>query len=97
MVISVFNMLQLIHLYKLEAASGPNVAHVAAPAQNELEIDYKKLRKNIRRAEEEVTQVKSSSVLGELHKENHGSYLSLCNQCDRDEGRTNYIHSFRYQ
>ena len=61
MVISVFNMLQLIHLYKLETASGPNVAHVAAaPAQNELEIDDKKLRKNIRRAEEEVTQVKSS-------------------------------------
>src|SRR5271170_5928519 len=29
-----------------------------------------------------------SSVLGELHKENHGNYLSLCNQCDRDESRT---------
>jgi hypothetical protein len=167
MVISVFNILQLIHLYKLEAAPGPNVAHVAAPAQNELEIDDKQVRKNIRRAKEEVTEVKSSedeecakrlenvlneyitnttylasvndkasvgklfwtarklyvlrqlydngqleirlkglntspkvqkiiehmdlldevvdsvsSVLGELHKENHGSYLSLCHQCD---------------
>ena len=53
-------MLQLIHLYKLEAAPGPNVAHVAAPARNELEINDKQLRKNIRRAKEEVTQVKSS-------------------------------------
>ena len=60
MVISIFNMLQLIHTYKLETASGPNVAHVAAPAQNELEIKDKEVRKNIRRAKEEVTQVKSS-------------------------------------
>jgi hypothetical protein len=60
MVISVFNILQLIHLYKLEAAPGPNAAHIAAPAQNELKINDKQLRKNIRRATEEVIQVKSS-------------------------------------
>ena len=57
MVISVFNVLQLIHQYKLETAPGPNVAHVAAPAQNELEINDRQLRKIIRRAKEEVTQV----------------------------------------
>lgn len=30
-----------------------------------------------------------SSVLGELHRENYGDYLSFCNQCDRDESSTN--------
>jgi hypothetical protein len=60
MVISVFNVLRLIHLYKLETAPGPNAAHVAAPAQNELELSDRQLLKNIRRAKEEVTQVKSS-------------------------------------
>jgi hypothetical protein len=64
MVISVFNILQLIHLYKLEAAPGPNIAHVSAPApapaQNELEIHDRYVRRNIRRAKEEATQVKSS-------------------------------------
>jgi hypothetical protein len=59
MVISLFNMLGLIHLYNLETAPGPNIAHVAAPAQNELELNDKQLRKNIRRAKEEVTQIKS--------------------------------------
>jgi hypothetical protein len=60
MVISVFNVLQLIHIYKLETAPRPNVAHVAASAQNEFEVNDKQLRKIIRRAKEEVTQVISS-------------------------------------